>query len=409
MGQWHNSNDADWTVTDRAPAGCKAEGVMPRLPVRLLWDLRIEEGRLVWSVALYCERETAIDAADLNMYLPLSCARWHYDELEGLFPDIQPGDLTWTSVVSPEVSCTEAALLPRVTGGQPPLLVRVCDHQPWLQLRLSNSDYVQGSRVCQLGGRLPEAVIPLPPGLLPLAVVEIDPTLDLDGAMDRLKARRRARALTAGPIQAHLERGHVVLSTADATLTSLVHVYTSMLIGDLWNDSLGLLWGPLERVGEGMLRATGESRRFPFRQAWELDVDGDALAWRVWLEALEPLDVQEYHASIGLRGEYGRWQTDHEDGAFPPFEPGREAWLHANRCYRPGRHITALSPAFPSVTLEAATEEIPFRMTAINAGYSQNTRVLQALRTPDAGVMRFEPGRHLYFAGHIRAKGADTR
>jgi hypothetical protein len=44
-------------------------------------------------------------------------------------------------------------------------------------------------------------------------------------------------------------------------------------------------------------------------------------------------------------------------------------------------------------------------MTAINAGYHQQTRVLQALRTPEHQTIRFEPGRHPYFRGRLVVDG----
>jgi hypothetical protein len=56
--------------------------------------------------------------------------------------------------------------------------------------------------------------------------------------------------------------------------------------------------------------------------------------------------------------------------------------------------------------LEVSPEAPAFRMTALNTGYRQSGRVLQALRTPEAGGIRFSAGRHLLFQGRITVQEA---
>ena len=214
------------------------------------------------------------------------------------------------------------------------------------------------------------------------------------------------RTLRSGPLTMLFESGRLRLSYAGEELTSFVHAYASMLIANLWNDSSALQWDPVRRTGE-RIEATGHSRRFPFRQHWTLELTEGGVAWRIELEVDEPLDVQEYHASVALRGDYARWQTDHEAGVFPSTEPGREDWRHLNRDYAPGRFIRAVDSGLPAVSLCADAEEPRFSMTPVNAGHSQGCRVLQALRTAEAGLLHFTPGRHLYFAGRILAGPKD--
>jgi hypothetical protein len=214
------------------------------------------------------------------------------------------------------------------------------------------------------------------------------------------------RTFKTGKLTAVFERGRIRLRYDDEPLTTLVHAYTSMLISELWNDSLNLQWGHVERSGE-TLTASGYSRRFPLRQIWELKTEKRGLAWRVLLEAFEPIDVQEYHASVALRHEYDRWETDHESGPFPPFEPGFEDWHHINHSYRPSARASAFGAGLPDVTLEADSESFPARMTTLNTGFSQSARVLQALRTPEAGFLHFEKGTHLYFSGRITVGSRD--
>jgi len=170
----------------------------------------------------------------------------------------------------------------------------------------------------------------------------------------------------------------------------------------LWNDSHHLVWGPAKRES-GRLDVVGESRRFPFAQEWVLEEKDGAIGVTIWLHVRESFDAQEYHASIAVKTAYDRWETEHESGAFPSFIEGRDDWHHANRDYARGRFARVLSSTLPSVKIEITTDAIAFRMTAINTGYFQQARVLQALRTPTAGSLHFEPGRHLFFAGLIMA------
>jgi hypothetical protein len=149
------------------------------------------------------------------------------------------------------------------------------------------------------------------------------------------------------------------------------------------------------------LTIRGESRRFAFSQHWLIEAVDGGIAFRIEIEAAQPIDVQEYQASIVLRPEYDHWETRHETGSYPNFEAGQTDWRHANRIYAAGDFAKASGCDLPAVTMKITSSEIPFRMTAINTGFYENARVLQALRTPDAGFLHFEEGKHLYFAGII--------
>jgi hypothetical protein len=162
-------------------------------------------------------------------------------------------------------------------------------------------------------------------------------------------------------------------------------------------------WHEYHRDGQ-TLTATAESRRFPYQQHWELAAAPEGIAIRIEIETLEAIELDEYHASIVLRHEYSRWETEFESGPYPPFEPGFQDWRHANRLYRIGATAKALSSTLPSVTLKTTADGPPFRMTAINTGFFENARVLQALRTSDTGPLRFEKGKHLYFSGIVSIK-----
>lgn len=137
-------------------------------------------------------------------------------------------------------------------------------------------------------------------------------TVDLGLSPHDVQKRVRAeRTVRNGPLTALFEQGRLRLAWQGTELTDYLHAYTSMLIGGLWNDSLALQWGPARRDGE-RLEIAGSSRRFPFTQRWEVEPVDSSLFWRVWLDATEAFEVQEYHASIVLRRDYARWETDHE-------------------------------------------------------------------------------------------------
>jgi hypothetical protein len=130
---------------------------------------------------------------------------------------------------------------------------------------------------------------------------------------------------------------------------------------------------------------------------------GGGFEFRVWLEALEDIEVQEYNVSIGLDPAYDQWETPFEQGVFPEFEAGLLDWRHLNHDHQSADYARALGNGLPAVTLDAAASDRPFQMAAINTGYHQRTRVLQAMHVAGAdGYLSFGKGRHLCFRGHIR-------
>lgn len=400
MGQWHESTTVDWKVVERGPNRCVAHGQVSRVPIILIWDMRIENGRFLWRVSMECTQECSIPSIRADMFWPTTYVEWLYGDHAGKFPNILPGDLNWTNIVSLDLNCHEAALLPSETSGLPPILARMEANLPYACFALLNSDYVSGGRVLQPLANLPEAEANWVKGHYDLMSVELNLGLTVDEVREKAREREKQRTLACGPLAARFESGRIRLFHNGTELSSFLHVYASILIADLWNDSQALQWHTPERDGQ-ILRAAAESRRFPFRESWEIEAVEEGVAVRVWLDVLEPLDIDEYQFSIVLRSDFSHWATEHESGEYPPFDPNQGDWRHANRVYKRGNWAKALSSALPSVTLTATTKQIPFRMTAINTGFHESSRVLQALRTPEAGVLHFEPGRHPYFEGLI--------
>ncbi|HIJ73700.1 MAG TPA: ABC transporter ATP-binding protein [Candidatus Hydrogenedentes bacterium] len=401
---YSSANDA-WEVAERAPEAGAFRGRMASLPVVHDWRFRLDGDRLTWHIAIECERETTIEAFDANLMLRGGYVRWTYGRLAGPFPEILPGDLSWTVVVAPDAACREAGALPDEDSTLPPVLIELESETPYLRLQWSNTDYVNGGRLLQAGARLPEDARTFRPGRHELMTVSIRFDMTAGAVLERVRARRDEFTLERGAFSARFESGGVALAYGGAELTSPLRVYASILIGGLWNDSTGLQWHRIARSG-GRVEASGESRRFPFRQHWELELADDGLRLAIWLETLEPIDIEEYHVSVGLRPVYVCWETDRESGVFPDIDPHQEDWRHVNRDYAPGARITATCKEFPSVALEVAADPTrvgvaPFRMTALNTDCHLNSRVLQALCTPGIGKLHFDKGRHSLFVGKV--------
>jgi ABC-type polysaccharide/polyol phosphate transport system ATPase subunit len=391
----------DWRIIESRPDGCLARGRMTRLPVQLIWDQQLRDGRLRIHAAMECEHAVSLNRLQGTLALPVTYQQWLYGDLAGAFPKIRPGDSNFDVLVAPEKSSQHAAAFAENDAQWPPLAVDCTLHNPLLNTFWANSDYTLHSRIFGIGATFPENASSFPAGRHDLFTLDIGPERGATQIRSRIKAERTVQA---GSLEARFERGHFALSVGGREITSFLHVYTSLLIEHLWHDSFSLQWDLVPGEGAG-IELVGESRRFPLRQRWQVEPDGDRVALRMWLEAIEPLDVMEYHCSVLLRSEYDRWKTEYEDGAFPAFDPQVPRWLHFNQTYRPGAWISALGPGLPEVTLAEGPEvaDIPYRMTALNTTHKENARVIQALRTPDTGCLHFEPGRHWLFAGSIVA------
>lgn len=400
MGQWHDSTVADWVVQERGANRCQARGRMSRLPISLLWDMTLDGGRLVWKIAMECDHEVELESITLNLMWPTAFSHWYYGDVAGSFPNILPGDLNWTSIVWADPNCHDAAAIPRQQPALPPVQAAMKPHKPWFMLSWLNSDYVAGSRILQAAGQIPESERVFPAGRHELLTMEIDLGLTAVQVQAFSEAKAAERSLTSGRMTARFEQGKIRVSEGDKELTSFLHFYSSMLIGSFWNDSVHLQWGTPRREGD-QLTVTGESRRFPYSQTWQMKVTPEGIAVDVAIDVREPLEVTEYQASLVLRADYNQWRTEFESGGYPPFEPGQKDWRHANRIYAVGTLAQAEGPGLPPIALRTAPDGLAFRMTAINTGFHENARVLQALRTGEAGPIWFEPGRHPYFSGII--------
>jgi ABC-type polysaccharide/polyol phosphate transport system ATPase subunit len=401
MGEVHPSTNAEWDVIERGEDHCTARGRMPKLPIVQVWSLRFDGRKLIWEVALEVERPVRLSGFDANLFLPTGYTTWYYGEMHDTFPAISPSQTRFIAMHQQDTQVRDAATTPPDDLGLPTLWFHVETERESLRLQWVNTDYVMGCRVLQAGGILPPDESEFQPGAYALMTLTVEPAVSMTRIQALADSFRSARTLTAGRVTVRFDDGTVRLWWDGHELTRAVNVYNSLLINDFWNNSQALHWANVRREDTQLL-LSGASRRFPYRQDWEVTIHEDGIALLIWMETSGPVEVQEYQVSIGLQKDYDRWETPYETGLFPPIEKDDTEWRHANRDYSAGTWARALSPSLPFVMLEVTSGEIPFRMTAVNTEYHQSARVLQALRTAEGDRIRFEPGRHLLFSGRVR-------
>lgn len=400
LGNWHESHEADWEVVERTSTSCVAHGRYSRVAGLVVWTVALDGETLKLNVALECEDDSNVERFSMVLMFSPRYERWVYDDEMGVFPTILPEDMVWTLAISPELVCDEAGLIPENNANLPPVAMTLQGDQSAMSAYWANTDYMTGSRALRIDTHLVDQGEQLSAGRHEILNMRVR----LDCEKDELLAQGQRRTLAVGPLGARFERGRISLTYNDEEITDALGVYASLLIGNLWNDSQSLRWESFTKEGDRLI-FIGASRRFPLRMHWELYPSKDALELDIWLEAIEPLEVQEHQTSVVLKYTYDRWERDDESGVFTDIGPECTDWQHVNANYAPGRYAKATGPGLPAVTLEADPDRLPLRMTFINTDHQTHARVLQALRSPDHGILHFEPGRHLYFAGRIRLDG----
>jgi len=401
MGQWHNSIDADWEMSERSDTRCVARGNWSKLQTTIVWTIENKENKVIWSVDLECENPTSFEQFETNVHLPQEYVQWIYDDESGTFPEIQTDDTAWQVVTSPELICENAAALPSGDEGVP-LQINIEKHRPNARGCWVNSDFMTGCRIFQIREQLGHESIELPAGTTELLSLELE-VHDSRDSFDQMLGEKSARhTVQSGDLRARFDRGRLRLSFKDQQLTAGLHGYASLFINNLWNDSLNLRWESYEEEG-AKKRFTGESRRFPYALIWEIaPAEDNAVKMNLYLEAHEDIQIQEFHTSLLLDTNYAEWSTDHESGTFPELTPEAQDWQHLNHQYDQGISGTASGEGQPKIYLTVDQDSPDARFTILNTSYHENARVVQALTTPEHGVISFPKGRHPYFSGVIR-------
>lgn len=403
MGQHHTSTDADWEVVESGPAGCRVVGRMMRLPMSLLWSLYLERGRFIWRIEMEMERDCALDTISAQMFLPTAYSRWIYGDVSGFFPEIMPSDTQWNVVVAQEMKTPITAVLPGDDIPLPPLVFHLRRLNPFFSLFWANAEYVNHSRVLCATAHFPEMDRTFKKGIHPLIEITVDMNVSPDEVEQQISLNK---TIDCGRLKARFDKGRIRLSWDGKELTSYLHIYTSMLISQLWNDSQSLFWGDVETIPGG-IRLRGDSRRFPFSQKWEMTSRENAVSLSITLEVKETIEVQEYHTSVVLPSQYQYWKTAYEMAAFPEYDSSLTNWIHYNRRYDAGTFIMAESDSLPAVYIKTEEIGLPVRMTALNTSFAEQARVLQALCPSGPGLLHYTPGNYVYFSGVIGVDAAD--
>lgn len=401
LGQFHGSDGAAWTVTERRPDGMEAETLLPRLPMRMHWSLRLSGQKLHWRFWVVCERTVEVRTLLAQLPFPAAYTRWWYGARQGDFADILPGHHDAAPVLLPEPGCQGGAFAPPEGAALPPLSIQFTPAHPFVDMHYLNGSYLAGTRIALIATRLPETQALLPPGRFELGEIVLDLGMDAD----TFQAWQRDNALRAsvqtGTLRATFATGQIVLWREDRPLTAAVHLHTQILAEQLWTMSQGLHWSQPERDGAAVC-ATGDSPRLPYRQHWRLEATDAGLHFTVRLEATAPLALEEFNVALGLQAGYTHWRTESDAADFPALDPAQSGWRHVNTSYPEGTWIAATGPGLPGLRLRCGQETGPWRMSALNTGYTQGARVLQALRLPAPGEpLQWPAGDHLLFSGTI--------
>lgn len=391
------STDAEWEFLESNPRERLLKGRLRRRPINLLWRFSIEGKRLKWTLSLEVLENCSLQEIVVIFPLILDYLQWSYGDFRGTFPEITSADLHWNIIATSEIKPRKAAFYSSESSSLPPLIFHIEQRPPFFDIFIANSDYANSSRILRLSSPIPEEERTFGKGIYPCFEIGLELGATREEALQKIYAEKTLRS---GRLMSRFEHGRILLWWEDSEVTFYHGVYNSMLVSHLWNDSQILHWSDPIAIRNGIL-LRGVSRRFPFAQEWEITARDETLFLRITLEAMETFEVQEYHTSIVLPPYYMQWETSHEKGIFPDFDKNITNWVHCNRMYAPGTHITAFSDSMPSVSLITLDDSPTVCMTAINTSYFEHGRVLQALRPSGFARLFFPVGKHVIFVGKI--------
>ena len=405
LGNWHASVEADWEVVERGDRSCVARGRLEKLPVEFVWSIRIDDGEVVWSVSIDCAEALPLDTLEILFMFPTDYDRVFYDEASDAAPEVTPEDTRWVAVRSPELLCNTAAIVDD-ENELPPISLVLETKRANLRGSWWNSDFMTHSRGFLVEEYFGKHAAPLGEGRHEILTTRISVPESSEKLLEDTRRQATRQTIESGGFRARFDRGKLILSYEGKPLTVSAHLYSSLLIGGIWNDSLSYQWESLERPGDS-LRVRGRSRRFPVGQEWTVRPAEGGIALEIWLDVSEPLDVREHQTSILLNDGFTNWRIGGESGEFPVFDAYENEWRHLNSQYVEGACASAWGAGWPNLEFEADPAKAPHRLTVLNTNTIEKARVLQALRVPEQISLHFEPGRHLFFDGVVRVVDGD--
>ena len=340
-----------------------------------------------------------MDTLQILFSFPTEYDRCIYDEADDAAPELRPEDTRWFAVRTPELLCDRAALIDE-DGNLPAVSLELETDRANLRGSWWNSEYMLHSRIFLVEEYFGKQAAPLGKGHTDVLTARISVRESSEAVREESLQRATRQTVESDGLRARFDRGRLILSYEGKPITTSAHVYSSLRIGGLWNDSISYQWESLERDGTE-LRVKGRSRRFPVRQEWFVRPAPGGIALEIWLEVFEALDVEEYHTSVLIDDAFTEWQLDGESGQFPKFDSFEHDWKHLNTRYVEDVCATAWGTGMPKIGFEATAEDLHHRMTVLNTNSLEQARVLQALRVPEHSVFHLSKGRHPYFAGQI--------
>ncbi|MBI2435103.1 MAG: ATP-binding cassette domain-containing protein [Candidatus Hydrogenedentes bacterium] len=403
LGNYHSSGEADWELTEKTETSVLARGRLPRLPIT--WNCRIAltGGALQMDLALEVERACAVQHIALALHAPTEYAHWYLGDRMGTFPPISPEDTEPTLLAPPAPGVREVCIAAPQDAPPPLQLTREAGH-PHVAFQLQNGDYAGSARIVYAGLNLPESESRLAPGRFEFGRFQLAVAPGRASVDERFEVQRARRRIVSGAYTATFDGGSIAIFKGELPITADVHWHTELRAGDLWLMSHAVRWGEVTREGDTLMVA-GASVRIPGTHEWRLRPVENGFQLEVILELTASLTLQEYNVSVALTNAYAQWATPRESGPFPPISPESQEWVHLSDQYPEAAYIAASGPGLPQVRLAPDPEGECFRMSALNTAYSQQARVIQALRTPGRSlVFPLPAGRHELFRGTVTVK-----
>ncbi len=412
-GGWHETTHAAWQVAQKSPAGFTAIGTAWRLPVEYRWQSRFVGERTVeTSIEMRTERRVELQQKHLSLLLRPELSRWVTACEEGSFDERHPDDQDWHPLTG--ASSTSSFLAAYSDDERfPAVIERIVDRSPMDLSVVFNSDYVLDAGILQTAGSFT-------PGQLdsmaqsefaPLGKVEI--TVDDDPAvMKRLIAEAvAARTVQAAELRAFFDRGRLHLFWHDTEFTVDKCGYTSILSAGMWHESITLSFDS-QRTDDGALVAEGRMRRLPITQRWSVRaLEPGSISWSIDFIVHEQVELDEWHTTLLVAPQYGRWFTPHENGEFPPIPAEQTDWIHVSHNMESGAWIaaeTAEDGLPPRVEFDFSGSPVARVPTAINTSYIEGGRALQSLEVRSGAHRILPPGEHHMFTSRIAVGGSES-
>lgn len=399
MGQSHGSTLASWEITQAGDSAATAEGLMPRVPCRLLFDLHFVDSHLSLGVTLVAEHDFHIESLSLVLSWPAALDRWAFDGSVREAPLLTPAHIQPEQVALPDAESKEVVAFAS-TDEISHAAAMVFSRHDHTYLHLMSSDYLTGTRRLYwtwrpaAGGRTLRAN----------ERVSLGP-LSLDIYTEGAEARRIAqeneqqRRCESLGLCASLGHGKVSLSTSGGN--QLGEVQALFCVGDLWTNSTFLASTPAAREGDAVTMVS-RSQRLPLALHWTMLAGTMGIAVTVTLEAHKRVRLQEYNLSLIVPGEYQHWMLPHEEGEFLPWRDTQE-WQPVNTRYERGQQIGLRSITLPPLSFECTQTGPPALPSVLNTGAGEQRRVAQWLCRPNGPeAFHFSPGMHHLLTVHLR-------